>query len=248
VHIPMCDACRVLTHPSQLKAKDWPKRKFRVTFLAGQHFHWPGGDGYKVKRLNLRSMYIESGPVSYMREALALQLFKQAGVPCADSFYVRLFLNGKFYGLFLAVEDIDKRWLARRNFANTTLLLKSEHYKYSNLRAPDSRLDCPQTAPDQDYPGKGRGKGRDCPIIYQVVNPPLPTPWDRRWDGVINNFTTSLQEVVNRVSWAGVNDSFVRGACCPRPPRLSSPLTDLLRRARSSLQASGSCASMSGKS
>ena len=147
-----------------------------------------------------------------MREALALQLFKQAGVPCADSFYVRLFLNGKFYGLFLAVEDVDKRWLARRNFPNTTLLLKSEHYKYSNLRAPDSRLDCPQTAPDQDYPGKGRGKGRDCPMVYQVVNPPLPGgPWDRRWDGVINNFTTSLQEVVNRVSWAGVNDSFVRG-------------------------------------
>lgn len=49
-------------------------------------------------------------------------------------------------------------------------------------------------------------------MIYQVVHPPLPGgPWDRRWDGVVNNFTTSLQEVVNRVSWAGINDSFVKG-------------------------------------
>ena len=97
-------------------------------------------------------MYVESGSVSYMREALALQLFKQAGVPCADAFYVRLYLNGNFYGLYLAVEDIDKRWLARRSFPNTTLLLKSEHYKY--------RRDC-----------RGGGYARPVSHLWPLIPP-----------------------------------------------------------------------------
>jgi hypothetical protein len=204
-------ACE-LTHfcISQLKSKDWIKRKFKVTFH-DKHFHWPGTSDYQVKQLNLRSMYVESGPVSYLREAMALKTFKEAGVPCADWFYVRLYVNGRIDGLYLVTEELDRRWLARRGFSNATLLIKTNHWKYANLRAPDPRLDCPQTAPDQDYRGKGHGKGRDCPMVYDIVNPQLQNSWDRLYDNVLNNFSTSLQQVVDRVSWAGPNDSFVQG-------------------------------------
>jgi hypothetical protein len=64
--------------------------------------------------------------------------------------------------------------------------------QYSNLRAPNMRLECPQTQPDQarlcfrmrllnstdahttlqNYnPGPGHGRGVGCPMAYQVVSP-----------------------------------------------------------------------------
>jgi len=108
------------------------------------------------------------------------------------------------------LEEIDKRWLVRRNFSNETLLFKSNHWKYSNLRSPDERLDCPQTTPDQDYAGKNSGRGRNCPAIYPVVNPKLPAS-DRRYDRLINEFAVGLQNVNDRVACYGANDSFVKG-------------------------------------
>ena len=41
-------------------------------------------------------MFKESGPVSYMREALALRLLNDIGVPSQQGKYVRLFQNGAF--------------------------------------------------------------------------------------------------------------------------------------------------------
>ena len=49
-----------------------------------------------MRRISLRSMFKESGPVSYMREALALRLLNAIGVPSQQSKYVRLFQNGAF--------------------------------------------------------------------------------------------------------------------------------------------------------
>jgi hypothetical protein len=40
----------------------------------------------------------ESGPVSYMREALALRLMNDIGVPSQRARYVRLFQNGACVG------------------------------------------------------------------------------------------------------------------------------------------------------
>ena len=47
------------------------------------------------------------------------------------------------------VEEIDKAWLNRQRMPPDTMLLKAQHWLYSNLRAPDMRLECPQTTPDQ---------------------------------------------------------------------------------------------------
>lgn len=116
-------------------------------------------------------MFAESGPTSYMREALALAIFRDAGVPCAETRYVRLFLNGTLRGLYLLTERLDSGalaikillqyrgadalpdWLASRGLSpNGSVLFEAKHYKYSNLRPPDTSLSCPQTTPDEVCP------------------------------------------------------------------------------------------------
>jgi hypothetical protein len=81
--------------------------------------------------------------------------------------------TGVFYGLYLLVEEIDKTWLETQPLLKEdAMLLKAQHWKYSNLRAADPRLECPQTTPDQQYnPGPGHGKGVGCPVTYQVISP-----------------------------------------------------------------------------
>lgn len=74
-------------------------------------------------------MFKESGPVSYMREALALRLLKGIGVPSQQAAHVRLFLNGDFYGLYLLADEIDSTFLARQRWPADTLLLKAQHWK-----------------------------------------------------------------------------------------------------------------------
>ena len=86
-------------------------------------------DSPTPKRISLRSMYKESGPVSYMREHLALRLLNEIGVPSQRSAYVRLFLNGDFYGLYLLVEPVDSTWLERQRWPADTMLMKAQHWK-----------------------------------------------------------------------------------------------------------------------
>ena len=81
-------------------------------------------------------MYKESGPVSYMREHLALRLLNDIGVPSPRSMYVRLFVNGDFYGLYLLVEELDSTWLERQRWPADTMLLKAQHWKVRPLALP----------------------------------------------------------------------------------------------------------------
>jgi hypothetical protein len=120
-------------------------------------------------------MFQESGPVSYMRKALALRFMEELRVPAAAARHVRLRQNGAFYGLYLMVEQVDKVFLARKGLAPHGRLFKAAHWKYSNLRQPDMANECPFTAPDYDYWPRGTGR---CPIIFSEAggNLSLPAP------------------------------------------------------------------------
>lgn len=110
------------------KSKDWDKRDFRFSFKH-QKFGWmPGFE--PVKGIDLHSMFQESGPVSYMRKALASRFMArdllrlltafpnmfshprapqaQLGVPVPATRYVRVNQNGTFYGLYLMVEQAHR--------------------------------------------------------------------------------------------------------------------------------------------
>ena len=112
------------------KSKDWPKRNYKLSFHGGHDnasstrlFRWKQGLP-AATAVELHSMYQESGPVSYVRKALALRFMEQLGVPAAAARHVRVRQNGAFFGLYLMVEQVDERFLQRKGFAPEGRLFK----------------------------------------------------------------------------------------------------------------------------
>jgi hypothetical protein len=64
-----------------------------------------------LKKLNLHSM---GRDLSFMRERLGYAMYREMGVASPRTAYVRLMINGKLEGLFLAVEQIDGRFTRSR--------------------------------------------------------------------------------------------------------------------------------------
>ena len=88
------------------KSKNWPKRNFKLAF-AGRVFRWRQG-APPVAAIELHGMYQESGPVSYMRKALAVRFMDALGVPAVAARHVRVRQNGQWFGLYLMVEQVDR--------------------------------------------------------------------------------------------------------------------------------------------
>ncbi len=64
------------------------------------------------KTLNLNAEYEDP---SYIHQYLASYVFQQSGHPCFNAEHVRIYLNGKFFGLYLMVENMDEDFLRKRN-------------------------------------------------------------------------------------------------------------------------------------
>lgn len=61
-----------------------------------------------LKRLNLHA---SSGDPTKLHELLAYQTFRDAAIDAPRAMPARLYINGEFQGLFIAVEDIDGRYV-----------------------------------------------------------------------------------------------------------------------------------------
>jgi hypothetical protein len=62
-----------------------------------------------LKKLNLHAMAADS---SKMRERLGYSLFRDSGLPASRTAHARVYINGVYQGLFLAVEEVDGRFTA----------------------------------------------------------------------------------------------------------------------------------------
>ena len=69
---------------------------------------------FGIDKLNLNNGFKDP---SYLRERLATDVLRAAGVPASRTAYARLTISGEPHGLYLAVEQIDKEFLAA-NFAD----------------------------------------------------------------------------------------------------------------------------------
>lgn len=88
-------------------AKTCPKLSMKVSF------DWldPGQDFHGLDKLNLASM---NEDFSQMRERLGYALFREFGLAAPRSAYAKLLVNGQLQGLFLAIEEVDKRFARSR--------------------------------------------------------------------------------------------------------------------------------------
>ncbi len=88
--------------------KTCPKLSMKVKF------NWltnPEGRFYGLKKLQFHSMIKDP---SLMRERLGYALFNQMNVPAPRVVHAKLFINGRFEGLFALVEQIDGRFTRSR--------------------------------------------------------------------------------------------------------------------------------------
>ncbi len=79
------------------------KKSWKIDFPASTPFQGQ-------RELNLNAEYTDK---SLLREALAYDLFKRAGLPTPDATFVQLTINDQTMGVYLQVEHVDKRFLDR---------------------------------------------------------------------------------------------------------------------------------------
>jgi hypothetical protein len=99
----------------------------------------------------LRRINLDHGGCNLLEERLALSFMRDLGLPAACANHARLVVNGRYYGLFLSIEHVNKDFL-RRNFgpaADDGNLYKSggslhtneEENDTSDLRAYEAAAD-----------------------------------------------------------------------------------------------------------
>ena len=98
----------------------WPKKSLKFDFNTGDFFQLSPDDA-PLEEFNLNSTY---GDESYIREALAWETYRDAGVPYSISFPMRLQQNGEFYSIAVFVEQPDKRYLERQGLDPNGALYK----------------------------------------------------------------------------------------------------------------------------
>jgi hypothetical protein len=90
-------------------SKDWPKQSFKFDFNQGYHFKFAPGED-PVEEFNLNST---SSDRAYVRQPLAWDTYRDAGVPSCISFPMRVQQNGAFYNVTIFIEQPDEKYLAR---------------------------------------------------------------------------------------------------------------------------------------
>lgn len=92
-------------------ARSWPKKAYKIFFHRDHLFKGRS-------RVNLNSGWRDPAMV---REVLAYKIYETAGGLSLKSRLVRVDLNGDFWGLFVEVEQPDKRFLEERGLMNASL-------------------------------------------------------------------------------------------------------------------------------
>lgn len=65
--------------------------------------------------LGLRALVLDNlySDASMLREALAVKVFARMGIPASRQAHARLFINGKFLGVYALVEPVDRTFIGR---------------------------------------------------------------------------------------------------------------------------------------
>ena len=97
--------------------------------------------------LGLKSLVLDNAvqDSSMAKEAIAMQLFRRMGLEASREAHARLFINGEYVGLYLIVEDVDKRFL-KRAFGDDDGYLYEYNWVepyYFEFRGPDPGLYSP---------------------------------------------------------------------------------------------------------
>jgi spore coat protein H len=105
-------------------ARTWPKKPLKIFFEKDKEF-----EGNHV--LNLNSCWRDP---AFIREQLAYHIYTACSVPSPKSRMVRVNMNSQFYGLFVEVEQPDKRFLKRVNLKGAAIYKANSRSNRSDER------------------------------------------------------------------------------------------------------------------
>ena len=88
----------------------WPKKSFKFEFNPGYAFRFSPATK-PVTEFNLNNTYSDK---AYIRQPLAWEIYRDAGVPYVDCIPVRVQQNGAFHSLALLMEHADEDYLVRQ--------------------------------------------------------------------------------------------------------------------------------------
>lgn len=135
-----------------------------------------GNDYHGLDKLLLGSLYSDA---SYIKDHLAYEVMRAAGVASPLTSYTELYINGELKGLYLAIEDVDDSFLERNNFPAGTALYKPEalgidHAKLEQLREslPEGEklsIETDPASPEFRYEGSDLVYINDDPASYPAI-------------------------------------------------------------------------------
>ncbi len=105
-------------------ARSWPKKALKIFFEDGREFQ-----GQHC--LNLNSGWRDA---AFIREPLAYHIYAVCGVPAPRSRMVQLYVNEKFHGLYVEVEQPDKPLFKRHHMKGVALYKANSSQNLSDER------------------------------------------------------------------------------------------------------------------
>ncbi len=88
------------------------KKSFKLDF----NTFIPGRDFYKLDKMNLNG---DHNDPSIIRSKLCWDLFNDVGITHSRASHAEVYINGKYYGLYINVEQVDDKFL-KKNFSDAT--------------------------------------------------------------------------------------------------------------------------------
>lgn len=110
----------VLVRLRGLTARYWPKKSYKFDLNQGHHFQFSPHEA-PVEEFNLNSTVTDK---AYVRQVLAWETYRDAGVPASISFPMRIQQNGAFHSVSIFVEQPDERYLERQGLDPNGALYK----------------------------------------------------------------------------------------------------------------------------
>jgi len=173
----------------QVSKKNW-KVKFDE-FVNGQEFV----NGWN--ELNLNSHF---GERTMLRNSLAWELSRRAGVETAESGHVLLKVNGEYFGVYDSIEPIDNRWLSDHGYPPGGSLYRAE---------VSARLEVlPDTTDYMAAYDKKTNESTGYADLIQFIELINATPQGQIWDALRSKFDLESFIHYKAAMVALGNDSF----------------------------------------
>ena len=120
----------------------YPKKSYKFDFNRGFHF-WFSRYEDTVEEFNLNATYTDK---AYIRQTLAFETYRDAGVPYSMSFPMRVQRNGSFFNVAIFIEQPDDDYLERQGLDGEGALYKM----YNPLNSATSGVE-KRTRRDEDH-------------------------------------------------------------------------------------------------